>query len=144
MSGIEPFTSEMLERNFREHEVLANRFDDGPYRFQYEYSEDCDCELSYSIVAPTDEYRCLDIRGRSDKFFPAHRRATVLDWIDEFHRNRRMPLVYIREQGRRLRIETATIVDFSAGTHAALLSETIACFCSCTFDFWRFVAEKDR
>jgi len=144
MAMVEPFTKEMLERYFADRELRVETHDEGLHRIQFGYANECDCELDYSFVVPNEDYRVLNLRGRSDKHFPAHRRADVLDWIDEFHRDRRLPLVLVREQGRRLRLETSHIVDYSEGTHAPLLFDDIDFFFSGTYDFWRFIAEKDR
>jgi hypothetical protein len=52
-------------------------------------------------------------------------------------------LIRIREQGRRINMDTSLDVDLSAGVNFALFDDLLTGFLDNTYSFWAYVSKKD-
>ena len=108
----------------------------------FSYDEKIDCEIEYSIIINEGENAYLSARGFSDKKNRANERSNILEIINEFHDERRWPFCRLRQQGRRLSIDTCLDVDLSGGVHFELLDDLLREFMSSTYDFWLHIVAK--
>jgi len=99
--------------------------------------------LEYSIVVHEGEDAFLSVRGWSDKKFRSTDRPSLLEVINEYHDSYRWPLIRIREQGRRINMDTSLDVDLSAGVSFTLFDDILSGFLDNTYSFWIYISKQD-
>lgn len=138
-----PLSRSLLDAWLVKHEFRSQQSSDNRCLLSFSYSEDTDCELEYSIVVTEGEDAQLSVRGWSDKKFRSADRPSLLEVINEYHDGYRWPLIRIREQGRRINLDTSLDVDLSAGVSFALFDDLLTGFLDNTYSFWIFMSKKD-
>jgi len=62
---------------------------------------------------------------------------------NESHNSYRWPLIRIREQGRRINMDTSLDVDLSAGVSFTLFDDILSGFLDNTYSFWIYISKQD-
>lgn len=138
---VSTFGSEMLKA-FCVQAGLRHATDaDGDVVISFGYGVARDCALRVYLYASGRARTILCVRILSDKRYRPEHRVRLMEVINEFHRERRWPKVYLKPSDNTVSVVCEHQVDLAMGAHQALVNDCIDSAISSANTLWRHLAE---